>query len=251
MKLHIKLRGFPQCCFDATYLCHLAADMEMDQFQAVLHSLTLEEIECFEQFAGSQTKLAGIPSGLLPLAASRRSQFDTDTDIRLHIQLFCHAGNQFQFIHFLNDQENALTHFLCQQSKLDIAFVFISITDNKRVRIGIDGNYSMQFRFGTGFKSQIKFLAVADYFFNNRAHLVHFNRIDDKILGFISIFFRCLFKTIGSLFNTVIQNIRKTHQHRSRHITQLQLVDQFFQIDGYAIFSRCNNNMTFVINTKV
>ena len=109
----------------------------------------------------------------------------------------------------------------------------------------------MQFGLGTGFKAQIKFLAMADNFFNNRAHLIHFNRIDDKILGFVSILFGCLFKTIGSLFNTVIQNIRKTHQHRSRHITQLQLVDQFFQIDGYAIFSRCNNNMTFVINTKV
>ena len=88
-------------------------------------------------------------------------------------------------------------------------------------------------------------------FFYYRTHLVYLDRINDKILGLIPILIRCLLKAVRDFFNTIIQNIRKTDQHRSCHIPQLQLVNQFLQVDGHSISPRCNNNMTCVINTKV
>ena len=109
----------------------------------------------------------------------------------------------------------------------------------------------MEFRFGTGFQSEIELLSVADNLFHHRAHLVDLNRINYKVLGFITILFGRLFKAGRHLFNTVVQNIRKTYQHGRSHITQLQLIDQFFQIDSHSVSTRCNNYMTFVINTKV
>ena len=92
----------------------------------------------------------------------------------------------------------------------------------------------MQFRFRTRLQSEIEFLSVADNLLHHRAHLVDLNRIDNKVLRLITVFFGCLFKAGRHLFNTIIQNIRKTHQRGSRYIS-----------------TRCNNNMTFVINTKV
>ena len=109
----------------------------------------------------------------------------------------------------------------------------------------------MQFRFRTRLQSEIEFLSVADNLFYHRTHLVDLNGIDDKILGFITVLFGSLFKTGRHLFNTVVQNIRETQQHGRCHIPQLQLVNQFLQVDGHSISPRCNNNMTCVINTKV
>ena len=74
----------------------------------------------------------------------------------------------------------------------------------------------MQFRFRTRLQSEIEFLSVADNLLHHRAHLVDLNRIDNKVLRLITVFFGCLFKAGRHLFNTIIQNIRKTHQRGSR-----------------------------------
>ena len=52
----------------------------------------------------------------------------------------------------------------------------------------------MEFRFRAGFQSEIELLSVADNFFHHRAHLVDLNRINNKVLGFITILLGCLFK---------------------------------------------------------
>ena len=109
----------------------------------------------------------------------------------------------------------------------------------------------MELRLGTGFQSKIELLSVTDNFLHYRAHLVDLDRIDNKVLRFIPVFLSRLFETRRHLFNTVVQNIRETYQHRGCHIPQLQLVNQFFQIDSHSVFTRCNNDMSFVINTKV
>ena len=79
--------------------------MEVNQFQTILHSFALQEVERFEKFTGSQAEFAGITSRLFPLSATGGSEFDTYTDVRLHIQLFCHLCNQLQFVHLLHNEE--------------------------------------------------------------------------------------------------------------------------------------------------
>ena len=251
MKLYIKLGSFTQSSLYATNFSHLATNVEMNQFQAVFHILLFQEIKCLKQFAGSQSKLTGITTGFFPFTTTGRSKFNTNTDIGHYIQLLRHLGNKFQLIHFFYNEKNTLAHLLCKQSKFNITFVFISVADNQRIRICINSNYSMEFRFGASFKTKIKLLSMTDYLFHNRTHLIYLNRVNDEILCFIAILFSSLFKAMGCLLNPIIQNIRKTQQHGSCYITQLQFIDQLLQIDTYAILTRCNNHMTFVIYTKV
>ena len=54
VKLHVKLRSFAQSRLNATNLRHLAANMEMNQFQAIFQSLAFHKVKRFEQFAESQ-----------------------------------------------------------------------------------------------------------------------------------------------------------------------------------------------------
>ena len=109
----------------------------------------------------------------------------------------------------------------------------------------------MKFRLRPGFQPEIEFLSMADNLLNHRAHLINLNRIDDKVLRFIAVFLSGLSKTRRSLLNPIVQNIGKTYQHRSRYVSQLQLIHQFFQIDADTVFTRCHHYMTFVIDTKV
>ena len=251
MKLHIKLRSLTQSRLDTTYLGNLTADMEMNQLQAILQIFLLDKIKRFEQFAGSQSKLTGVATAFLPFAASRRSQFDADTDVGTYVQLFGHTGNEAQFVQLFHDQEHPFTHLLSQQCQFDVTLIFIPVADNQRIGISVDTDNGMKFRLRTGLQTQVEFLSMADNLLYNRTHLVHLDRIDDKVLGLIAILFGCLFETIGYLFNPVIQYIREAYQHGGCYIPQLQFVDQFFQVDLYPVFTGSYHYMTFVINTKV
>ena len=92
---------------------------------------------------------------------------------------------------------------------------------------------------------------MTDDLFYHRAHLIDLDRINDKVLGLIAILFCSLYETVRYFLDPIIQDIRETHQHRSRDIPQLQLIYQFLQIDRYPVFTRSNYHMTFVVNTKV
>ena len=131
VKLHVKLRSFAQSRLNATNLRHLAANMEMNQFQAIFQPLAFHKVKRFEQFAGSQTELAGITTRFFPFSTAGRSQFNTNTDIGLYIQLLRHFGYQFQFIHLLYYEEDTFTHLLGKECQFDITFVFIAVANNQ------------------------------------------------------------------------------------------------------------------------
>ena len=152
MQLHIELRRFTQSRLNTAYLGHLAADVEMDQLQAICQIFLFKEIKCFQQFAGRQAELAGIAPALFPFATAGRGQLDADADIRTDIQLFSHLGDQSQLIDLLDNQKDAFPHFLRQQSQFDIALILVAVADNQRIRIRIDRNHRMEFRLGTGFQ---------------------------------------------------------------------------------------------------
>ena len=230
---------------------YMASDMEMYQFQTILHAFVSHEVQCFEQLTGRQSELTCIAAGVFPFAASRRSQLDTNTDIGFYVQLLRHLGYQLQLVQFFYHEEDAFSHLLRQQSKFNVAFILISVADNQRIGVHIDSNHCMQFRFGARFQSKIELLAMADNLLNHRTHLIHFNRIDDKVFRFITILLCRLPETTGNLFDPVVKDVGKADQHGSHHITQLQFVDQLFQINANSIFTRCYYNMTFVIDTKV
>ncbi|CCZ69498.1 uncharacterized protein BN759_01686 [Bacteroides sp. CAG:702] len=251
VELYIKLRSLTQCSLDTTYLSHLTSDMEMNQLQAILHFLFFDKIECLKQFTGSQPELAGISPTFFPFSTSRRSQLDTYTDIGTYIELLCHFGYEAKLVQLLHYQENALSHLLCQQSQFDVTLVFVSVTNNQRIGVSIDGYHGMQFGFRTCFQSQIELLAVADDFFYHGTHLVHLNGINDEVLCIVAIFLRCLSETIRNFFDTVIQNIRETHQHRCCDVPELQFIHQFFQVDCNTVFSGSHFYVTFVINPKI
>ena len=109
----------------------------------------------------------------------------------------------------------------------------------------------MQLRFGTGFQTEIEFLSMADDLLNYRPHLIDLDRIDDEVFAFVFIFFGCFLKAVACLFDAVIQNIGKAHQNWCRYITERQFFHQFFQIYFYAVFTWCDIDMSFLIDTKV
>ena len=86
--------------------------MEMNQFKTVIHTFLVESIKSLKQFTASQAELTCVAATLLPFATTRRSQFNTNTEIRFHAKLFRRFSNDIKFVKFLDDDKDALTHLL-------------------------------------------------------------------------------------------------------------------------------------------
>ena len=97
----------------------------------------------------------------------------------------------------------------------------------RRGRVGIDSDDRMQFRFGTGFQSQVEFLAMADDLFYHGTYLVDLNGINDEILSFVVIFLGSLLEAIAGFLDTVVQNVGNPYQYGSRQVPNGQFVHQF------------------------
>jgi hypothetical protein len=73
----------------------------------------------------------------------------------------------------------------------------------------------VEFRLRASLQSEVELLAVRDNLLNDRLHLVHLNRIDDKVFSLVSILFLCLLKTAGCLLDTVVEDVWETEQYGS------------------------------------
>ena len=247
MQLHIELRSLFESILDAAYLGDLAADVKVNQFEAVGHLGPFQKIEGIEQFARIQTELAAVATALFPLAATRAGQFDADTDVGANLQPFRDVGNQFQLVQFLDHEEDAAPHLLGQQGQFDVVLVLIAVADDERVLVGIDGQHRMQFGFGARFEADVEFLAMAHDLLDHRSHLVHLDGIDDKVLGRVAILVGRLFEAFRDFLDTVVENIGETQQNGCRYIAHLQLVHQLLQVDrGITLAGRYSHVTLFV-----
>ena len=251
VELDIELRGLPQGGLYAAYLGDLAADVEVDEFQAVFQSAGFELVEGFEQFAGRQSELAGVAPAFLPFAASRGSQFDAYADVGAHVQFLGHFVDDVQLVELFHNQKDAFTHLLCQQGQFDVVAVLVAVADDRRGGVRVDGNDGVQLGFRAGFQPEVELLAVADHFFHDGAYLVDLDGIDDEVFSFEAIFLGRFLEAVACLFDAVVQDVGEPHQHGSRHVAHGQFVHQFPQIDPYAVFPRADEHVSFFVDAEI
>ena len=251
MQLYIELRSLLEGSLYAAYLGDLAADVEMYQLEAVFHAFLLQHFERLEQFRTGESKLAGVATALFPFAASRRGQFDSDTQVGLDIQFFGGLGNDVDFVQFFHHDKDALAHLLCQQGQFDVALVFVAVADDERVALALHGDDRMQFGLASCLQSEVELAAVADDFFHHRLHLVHLDGIDDKVFTLKSVGIRCLFETTPCLFDTVVEDVRKSQQHGRCDVAQCQFVDHVMQVDLCVVFAWGDIHVTLRVDAEV
>ena len=207
MELYVKLCRLAEGCADAAYLGNLAADMEMNQFQAVAQAHLIEQLQGHEQFGGVEAELAGIAAALAPFSCAAAGQFDADAQVGAHTQLLCRFGDNLHLGQFFHYQEHTFAHLLGQKGQLDEVLVLVPVADDEAVAVHVGGQDSMQLWLGACFQPQVIALAVADDFFHHGTHLVHLNGEYDKMLALVAVFTFCLAKALVGLLDTVVEDV--------------------------------------------
>ena len=109
----------------------------------------------------------------------------------------------------------------------------------------------MEFRLRTRFKSEVVFLTVRNNFFNHRAHLIHLNGEDDKVVAVEIIFLSCFHKAFVGLLDTVIKNVREAQENRRLDVARSQFVNDFLKVYLHTILTGRYINMPLIVDAKI
>ena len=206
-QLDIELRGLAQGILDAAYLGDLAADVEVDELEAVAQFVLAQVVDGTEQFARVKTKLAAVAATLFPLAAATAGKLDAEADVGSDVQPSCHAVNELELAEFLNDDKDASSHLLCQQGELYIALVLVAVADDHGIGVQVGhvaGQHGMELGLAAGLQADVKLLAVPDDLLDHLPHLVHLDGIDDEVGTLVLILLGCLLEAAGDLVDAVV-----------------------------------------------
>ena len=225
--------------------------MEMDEAQAVAHVLLVKKIQGFQEFCTCQTEFRGVTPTLFPFSGTRRSQFDTNTDIRPDVHLLGNLGNDIQLIELLYNDEDALAHLLGEQGQFYIALILITITNDDGITLALYSNHCVQLGFGASLYAQVELLSVRDNFLDYRLYLIDLDRIDNIILSLVVVFLSRFLKATPSLLNTIVQNIREAQQYRRRHITQGQFIHHFTQVYLRTVLAGGHIDITLLVDAEI
>ena len=251
MELHIVLCCLAQSCADAAYFVDLAADVEVNESEAVAQAKFVEHLQRHEQLRGVQTELRSIAAALAPFAAATRCQLDADAQVGVHAKLLGSLGNDGQLRQLLDDEEHALAHLLCQQRQLDEVLVLVAVADDEAVAVHVGGEDGMQLGLGAGFEAQVIAFAVADNLLHDGAHLVHLDGEDDEVLALVFVLFASLAEAFVGLLNAIVEDVGEAQQHRRRHMACGQLVDDLLQVDLHAVLLGRDIDMSLFVDAKV
>ena len=251
MQLHVELCCLAQCRLYASYLGYLAAYVEVDEPERVVQALLVEYLQGFEQLRACQPELRGVASALFPLAAAARSQLNAYAQVGFHVQLLGGAGNDFQLVELLHNDEYALAHLLCEQRQLNVALVFVSVADDERVALALYGYHGVELGLRAGLQSEVELASVGDNLLHHGLHLVHLDGIDYEVLALVVVLLGGLHEALRGLLDAVVENVGEAQQHRRGDVAQRKLVHDLAQVNLGCVLAGGNKHVSLFVDAEV
>ena len=214
-------RRFVECRLDATNVCDLTADVEVEQLEAVSHPPFLEQFQGAQDLAHGQAELRAMPARRLPSSRTTGRQFDSHADCRADPKLFGIVEDQFQFRELFDNDEDLPSDLLGKKGRFDEPIVFESVADNGNVVVG-HGDDGEQFRFAARLETVSVRTPELHDFFHHLPLLIYLNRIQAAVLASVVVLVDGPGKGIANLGQAIFQNVRKAEQDGGMDSTRIR-----------------------------
>jgi hypothetical protein len=133
---------------------NLAAEVEVQQLEAVLHAVRLELFEPLPDLGHGQAELGAVAARRLPPAAAAGRQLDAHADVRPHAHLAGVLQYQAQLGVLLDHRNDAPAHLLSQHRHLDELGVLEAVADDRRL-VRRHRDHRQQLRLGPGLEAEV------------------------------------------------------------------------------------------------
>ena len=132
-QFHVDARRFVQRALDDADVGDLAAEVEVEQLEAVFHAAALQFLEAAQDFADGQSELRPVAPRRLPAAAAAGCQLHAHADRGSDADLLGVLQDQLELGVLLDHRDDAAADLLGQHRHLDELGVLETVADDRRV----------------------------------------------------------------------------------------------------------------------
>ena len=183
-QLRVDARRLVQRALDDADVGDLAAEMEVQQLEAVLHAARLQLLEPAHDLGDGQAELRAEAARRLPASAAARGELHAHADLRPDAHLLGGFEDQAQLGVFLDDRDDVPPDLVAEHRRFDVLGVLEAVADDRRVVVGHRDD-GQQLGLRAGFEAEVIRLAEVEHFFDDLPLLVHLDRVDAAVAALV------------------------------------------------------------------
>ncbi len=230
-QLAVDAGRFVQRALDDADVRDLAAEMEVEELEAILHAALLQLFEAAQDLGDRQAELRAEAARRLPAPGSLGRELHAHADVRAHADLLGVLEHQFELAVLFDNRDDLAAHLLRQHRHLDEFEILEAVADDRRV-VGGHRRHGEQFGLAAGFEAKAVLRAEVQHFLDDLALLVHLDRVNADVLALVLVLVDRVLKRAVDLTEPVLQDVGEADQDRYREAAQLQPVDETLQVDA-------------------
>ncbi len=223
--------GLVQRVLDDADVRDLAAEMEVEQLEAVGHAAPLQLVEPLKDLGDGQAELRPVAGRSLPASAAARGQLHAHPDVRPDADLLRVLEDQVQLGELLDDRDDVAAHLLGEHHGLDVLGVLEAVAHDRRV-VGRQRDHGEQLGLAAGFETELVRRAEVEDFLDDLALLVDLDRIHAAVAAVVLVLGDRRLEGVVDVGQPVLEDVAEANEERDRDAACLQVVDELLEVDG-------------------
>src|SRR5690625_2561800 len=210
----IKTCRFDDCVFDRGDIRNLRADVKMEKLERIAEPGFFEVAAGVEDLLGCEAEFGSFSGRGCPFTFALSEKFGANSDQRLDAEFSGNGNDRFDFGNLLDDDKDFFAEFPSAEGEPDIFIVFVTIADDQAFQIVVEGEGDQEFRFATGFDSEIVRFARVENLFDDLAELVDLDRKNSPVNAGVSLLFDRFLKSFVDFGDAVTEEILEADHER-------------------------------------
>ena len=246
VQLAVDARRLDQRALDDADVGDLAAEVEVQQLEAVGHAARLQLLEPAHDLGDRQAELRAVAARTLPPAAAAGRELDAEADLRPHADLLGVLEDQAELGVLLDDGDDVAPDLLGQHRHLDELGVLEAVADDRDV-VGGQRRHRHQLGLAAGLDAEVVGAAELQHFLDDLALLVHLDRVHARVLAGVLVLLDRALEGVVDVAQAMLQDVGEAHQDGQRDAAHLQAIHQLLEVDrtARASFVGCTSTCPF------
>ena len=180
-QLHVHAGGLDDRALDVPDVGDLAAEVEVQQLEAVGHVTGFQLIQGAQRLGSRQPELGAVAARGAPAPRSAAGQLEAHPDHGTHPDAARVIDDQAQLGEFFDDRDDLPANLVGQHHHLDVLVVLEAVADDGRLVVG-DGQHGQQLGFGARLQPELERTAELEDLLDHLPLLVHLDRINAAVV---------------------------------------------------------------------
>ena len=209
LQFHVHARRFHHRGLDLPDVGDLAAQVEMQKLEAILHPGRFQLFQRAQRFGHGQPELRAVPARRFPAPRAAAGQLDPQPDGRPHAYALGMLQDQVELGVFFDHRNDPPADLRGQHHHLDVLVVLEAVADDRRVVVG-DGQHRQQLRLRAGLQAELERAPVFENFLHHLPLLVHLDRIHAAVIALVVVLGDGVLKRLVHFAQPVLAEFRRS-----------------------------------------